>query len=333
NLVSSLKKYYPKERTAAVISEKIARLYPSLMKDFSNFAYFVIPFKDGEGVKNFSQLKKIVETLIKAGADKETLIIATGGGTLLDLCGFASSILFRGLRWIAVPTTILSMADASIGGKTAINSIYGKNLIGSFHFPERILIDLNFLKTLPKIHFKSGLVECAKCGLLKDKKLFEECVSVNQSDFSALKEIIQKAQNIKISIVEKDPFEEKGERCLLNLGHTVGHSLERIFNYKVSHGRCVAEGIIIESAISLIQGFLKEENFYKIKHSMNSVIAPVKNIPEAEEIWEKMKFDKKSKEKRVYYVPLKEIGMPALKSPYLAEIDFASFKKAFFLIK
>lgn len=333
NIVRTVKKYCPKEKIVVVAAEKILKFYPSLKNDFSNLGIVVIPFKDGEKIKNFKFQKELTNLLLKEGVDKDTTICAIGGGTLLDLCGFVASILLRGIKWFSIPTTLLSMADSSIGGKTAINTDFGKNLIGSYHFPQNIFVDINFLKTLPAYHLKNGLIECVKCGIIKDKNLFEKCIKADLKDLFSLRKIVERAQEIKIDIVTKDPFEKKGERYLLNFGHTVGHSLEKIFNYKVSHGRCVAKGIVYESALSNVHGFLKSEDFQIIKNAVSSISVHIKNIPDIDEIWENMTYDKKNRGKKVMYVPIREIGKPALKSPYLCEIDYNAFKKAFFLVE
>jgi len=332
-LSSELIKRYSKDLLTLVISEKIAKLYPFLIKEFKECSIDVIPFPDGEKVKTLNYFNKLCETLLERKIQKETILCAVGGGTLLDLCGFVSSILFRGIKWVAVPTTLLSMVDASIGGKTAINSKKGKNLFGSFHFPLEVFIDMNFLNTLPESHLRDGLVECVKCGIIRDKKLFEMCLNANLNDCDSLKLIVKKAQEIKFKIVSKDPYEQKGERYLLNFGHTVGHSLEQYFNYRISHGRCVAKGIVLESALSYIQGYLKKEDFLNLKESIEKISSQTPPIRNLKLVWQNMAFDKKNKEKKVMYVPIKAIGKPALTSPFLAQINFKTLNKAFFMVK
>lgn len=333
SVVRTLLENYTNTKTIVVISEKVLKLYPSLKSEFLKSKFTLLPFPDGEKVKTFKYQKKLINFLFEEKIDKSTTICAIGGGTLLDLSGFVSSILLRGLKWIAVPTTLLSMADASIGGKTAINTNYGKNLVGTFHFPIKTLIDINFLKTLPKNHLQNGLVECAKCGLVKDRTLFESSVNADLKDIEQLKKIVKKAQSVKLEVVKKDPFETKGQRYILNFGHTVGHSLERCFDYKILHGRAVLEGVLFESAFSFLQGFLKKEDFNTIKNSIVSFFPRIKTLPSIEKIFQGALSDKKNQDKKVRYVPIKEIGKVALKPPYLSEVDFKTFQKAFFLVE
>lgn len=332
SIIQSLKKY-KSEKLIIVASEKFLKLHPDFANEILEEKSCLIPFPDGEKIKNFKGVTKLSNLLLEKQIDKKTILCAVGGGTLLDLCGFASSILLRGINWIAVPTTLLAMADASIGGKTAINTNYGKNLLGTYNFPIAIFVNINFLKTLVKKHFQDGLVECLKCGIIRDKTLFESCLDTDFSDLQKIEKIIKKTQSIKMEIVKNDPYEVKGERFLLNFGHTVGHSLERCFNYKISHGRAVAEGIVFESALSLLQGFLKLDDFTIIKNSINLLSSRLKTLPKIETIFENAIFDKKNIDKKVRYVPIRAIGKVALKSPHLSEVDFDTFKKAFFLLK
>lgn len=333
NLSSELIRRYPPDKLIVIVSQKIQKLYPLLIKDFKECAFDVIPFPDGEKIKTLNYLNKLCTILLDREIDKKTILCAVGGGTLLDLCGFAGSILLRGIKWIAVPTTLLAMADASMGGKTAINSKAGKNLLGSFHFPLEIFIDISFLKTLPQNHIQNGLVECAKCGIIKEKNLFEMCLKNNLKSLKNLKMIVKKAQDIKEKIVSKDPLEEDGERYLLNFGHTVGHSLEKYFNYRISHGRCIAKGIVFEGALSYIQGYLKKDDFLTLKESMAKISPLTPKIKDINSVWQNMASDKKRREKKVMYVPIKEIGKPALTAPYLSEINFKMLKNAFFLVE
>lgn len=332
SIIQSLKKY-KSEKLIIVASEKFLKLHPDFANEILEEKLCLIPFPDGEKIKNFKGVTKLSNLLLEKQIDKKTVICAVGGGTLLDLCGFVSSILLRGLNWIAVPTTLLAMADASLGGKTAINTNYGKNLLGTYNFPIDIFVNIKFLQTLPKKQFQNGIIECLKCGIIKDKILFETCIDTDFFNLRTIEKIIKKTQSIKMEIVTKDPFEEKGERFLLNFGHTVGHSLERCFNYKILHGIAVAEGIVFESALSFLQGFLKLDDFIKIKKSINLLSSRLKTLPKVENIFENAIFDKKNLDKKVRYVPIKAIGKTALKPPYLSEVDFDTFKKAFFLLK
>ncbi|MFL2830753.1 MAG: 3-dehydroquinate synthase family protein, partial [Candidatus Puniceispirillales bacterium] len=201
----------------------------------------LIDIPGGDHTKGIDQLNKIVEKVLENGIDRQSLIIAFGGGVVGDIAGFAASIVLRGINFIQVPTTLLSQVDSSVGGKTGINSKIGKNLIGSFHQPLAVLADINILKTLPEREFRAGFAEVIKYGLIKDLNFFnwltQEYISIFNYDKNNLQTMITKSCQIKAEIIKNDE-KEGAERALLNLGHTFAHAIESFGNYdgRIIHG-------------------------------------------------------------------------------------------------
>ena len=209
----------------------------------------IVVLPHGEENKTLESIKLLWEAFIQAGMDRKSVVLAVGGGVTSDLVGFAASTYMRGCRWVCLPTTLLSMVDASIGGKTGFDLPQGKNLIGSFYPPELVLIDPEMLKTLPKDEFISGMAEVVKHGIIADPALFEDC-SLGLDHINAnLTDIVKKAVRVKVDVIEEDPY-EKGKRASLNLGHTIGHAVEIESEFKLKHGEAIAIGIVAESRLA-----------------------------------------------------------------------------------
>jgi len=214
----------------AVVDERVLALH-ALPIDAPRL---VLP--GGEGVKTASTWQRVIDALVEAGLDREGVLVAFGGGALLDVAGFAAATYLRGVRWVAVPTTLLAQVDAAHGGKTAIDHPAAKNLVGAFHPAERVLCDTDLLATLPEREVRSGLAEVVKHAVIGAPALLDRVGRDDPASF------VGEAAAIKLAIVERDPL-EKGERRLLNLGHTLGHAFERASGYALSHGEGVALGL------------------------------------------------------------------------------------------
>lgn len=240
-----LKKYL------VVISEKVYKLYGKHL-GFSKSELFIL--KDGEVNKNFKNYQKILQCCEKKSLDRTSALIAIGGGVVGDITGFAASTYMRGIKFIQVPTTLLACVDSSVGGKVAIDTSYGKNLIGAFYQPQAVYINLQFLNTLDERQFKSGLAEVVKyafieksCGARFDFGLFDflsvHSAKILDRDLRFIEKVIKVCIELKIAVVTKDE-KEVGLRKILNFGHTYGHALEKITNYKIfTHGEAVAYGM------------------------------------------------------------------------------------------
>ncbi len=203
----------------------------------------------GEPYKTLESVGQLWRGFLEAGLDRGSTVIALGGGVVGDLTGFAASTFMRGIDWVCVPTTLLAMADAAIGGKTGFDLPEGKNLIGSFHAPRLVLADPAVLSTLPGIEYRAGLAEVVKHGVIADPELFALCAAGPERVRIALEEVLRRAVAVKVSIIEGDPY-ETGNRAALNFGHTIGHAVEAVSGFCVRHGEGVAMGMVAESRLA-----------------------------------------------------------------------------------
>ena len=276
-----------------------------------------IPGRDK--TKSMSQLTNIIEKVLSFEIDRDTIIIAFGGGVVGDIAGFAASILLRGINFIQIPTTLLSQVDSSVGGKTGVNGQLGKNLIGAFHQPLAVIADTIILKSLPDRELKAGFSEVIKYGLIKNKEFFiwleENCTKILNHDDLKLKKIIMKSCSIKSEIIQDDE-KENGKRALLNLGHTFAHAIESFGNYdgKIIHGEAVAIGICMAFGFSYKLGFCIHSDLERVINIFQKSNLPtsLKDIPElsisTSEMMEKFKYDKKTKQGKLTFILNNKIG-------------------------
>jgi 3-dehydroquinate synthase len=232
-----------------------------------------------------------------------------GGGVIGDIAGFAASTYMRGIHWIAVPTTLLSMVDASLGGKTGIDLPEGKNLIGSFYPPKLVLVDPSFLLTLPEREFRSGMAEVLKHGIISDQELFEHCSRGLDWVKANLEEIVKRAMTVKIQVIEEDPF-EKGIRATLNLGHTVGHAVELASKFELRHGEAIAIGMVTESNYAERIGLARKGLTNEIASVLSKLGLPI-TIPNGiprDKIIRAMRVDKKKNAATIGFALPVEIG-------------------------
>ena len=250
-----------------VITDKnVTKLYGDILKtNLSQMGYSVkeISIVPGEDQKNFSTLEKIYEAFFEHNLDRKSFVIALGGGVVGDISGFAASTFMRGISYIQVPTTLLAQVDSSVGGKTGINHQKGKNMIGSFYQPKGVFIDTGTLITLPKEELVAGVVEVIKYGMIRSKILFEyienSLPDILQLKGESLEHIIFNSCKIKAEIVEEDE-KEGGIRAILNYGHTIGHAIEALTDYrKYRHGEAVGIGMIYVSKIAKEMGFVDDD--------------------------------------------------------------------------
>jgi shikimate kinase / 3-dehydroquinate synthase len=235
-----------------VTDENVARFHAeSVMAPLRDAGFHpnLLTIPSGEVYKNLETIQRLWQGFLERGLDRKSTVIALGGGVIGDMVGFAASTYMRGINWVCVPTTLLSMVDASLGGKTGFDLPEGKNLIGSFYPPKLVLVDPQVLKTLPEAEFISGLAEVVKHGIISDPQLFDLCARGLGSVKENLEWIVKRAMAVKIKIIEADPY-EKGLRATLNLGHTVGHAVELVSNFQLRHGEAIAIGIVAEVKLS-----------------------------------------------------------------------------------
>jgi 3-dehydroquinate synthase len=251
-------------------------------------------FPPGENKKSLETASEIWEFCTKSGVERKGVILALGGGVVGDLAGFVAATYLRGIPWINVPTTLLAMVDASLGGKTGVNLSSGKNLVGSFYAPKAVLADLDTLGTLPEAERRNGMAEAVKHGVIGDPTLFAICEGGRQLVGQRLGEIVRRAMEVKIKIIQLDPYE--GDiRETLNFGHTIGHAVEVASNFTISHGEAVAIGMVAETRLSEELGYLKDDWSNRLVKTLSGIGLPIE-IPRSIDrarLLDAMQFDKK----------------------------------------
>lgn len=284
----------------------------------AEFDLKIITLKPGEETKSFTNFQFLCEEILSHQPERGSCLIALGGGVIGDLTGFAASVILRGLNFIQIPTSLLAMVDSSVGGKTAINTKYGKNLVGSFYQPKLVLADLNLLKTLPKREILAGYAEIVKYGLIGDLEFFEYLEK--QSEIDNLAYLVKKSCEAKAEIVAADEKEKSGLRALLNLGHTFGHSLEAICNYDGSllHGEAVAIGMVLAFRFSEFLNLCPEGTSERVEDLLKSKglrtkIYEVKDNITIDEFIRPMYGDKKVEGGKLVFILAENIGKAILK--------------------
>ena len=266
----------------------------------------------GEDHKTLGDLLPVFDTFLQARIERSTPVLALGGGIVGDMAGFVAASILRGVPFVQIPTTLLAMVDASVGGKTGVNHAVGKNLIGAFHQPIAVLADPELLKTLPRRELVGGLAECIKHEIIRDAEGFtlleNNLDAILNLDAALLTELVAHNVRIKAKVVETDPLEH-GERAHLNFGHTFGHALERVYDYSYSHGECVALGMVAASAMAVDLGMLETTAADRIVRLIQRAGLPTtaKNLNSAA-VLDAMAFDKKVKSSRVRFILPDRIG-------------------------
>ena len=310
NQVFSLIEPFCKDRSVAIITDDIVdKLYgEQLLKQLKQNEYSVVKyvFLNGEASKNINTLSNILEFLADNNFKRNDYIIALGGGVVGDIAGLASAIYMRGISFIQIPTTLLAMVDASVGGKTAIDLQAGKNLAGVFWQPSLVICDVDIIKKLPDDIFKEGMGEVLKYDVIDNLGIFEKVL--NDKVFDDLDSIIYECIKSKQKIVEEDEFETKGTRKLLNVGHTFAHGLEKLSNYEIFHGVAVATGLVWEAGISYKLGMCSKEAFNEIKQVVVKWNLLIDFNYDFKELVEAMKKDKKNDDILISFVLPLEIG-------------------------
>ncbi len=266
----------------------------------------------GEGHKTLADLVPVYDVLLGHRMERTTPVLALGGGVVGDMSGFVAATALRGVPFVQVPTTLLAMVDASVGGKTGINHTAGKNLIGAFHQPVAVLIDPETLKSLPPRELRGGLAECIKHDIIRDAGGFAELEQhVGRAlslDVHYLSQLVAHNVAIKARVVEADPF-ERGERAHLNFGHTFGHAIETTSNYAYSHGECVALGMVAATRLAVDLGLIDEASCRRVVRLIESAGLPVSGLKlPGDAVINAMSFDKKVKGGRIRFILPDRIG-------------------------
>ena len=307
------------QKIAVVVNPTVKELYAKRVVESlkaQGFMAMVIVIPDGEQHKDLDWANAIYTSLLTNAFDRRSLIVALGGGVIGDLAGFAAATYMRGIPFVQVPTTLLAMVDSSVGGKTGVNHPMGKNMIGAFHQPQKVLMDLEVLKTLPKEEFLSGMAEVIKYGVIWDGAFFDYLDNNRDRilglDRDALIHVIRRSCEIKAEVVGKDE-REGGLRAILNFGHTVGHAIEKAENYTMRHGEAVAIGMVYASRLAFATGLCDASVPERVEKLIASYGLPtnlrsLSRKPTVQGLMDTMQIDKKAEGGKVKFVLPTKIG-------------------------
>jgi 3-dehydroquinate synthase len=305
-----------------VTDDRIAPLFlDALSSSLRGAGFEVVPvvLPTGEENKTLDSVAKIFDALLPHKWERTFPLIALGGGVIGDMTGFAAATILRGVPFIQMPTTLLAMVDASVGGKTGVNHTSGKNLIGAFHQPIAVLADVEALLKLPQREFQSGLAECIKHDVIADAEGFnrlEKSIDAitRQDNVELLSQLVTHNVMIKASVVEQDPFEH-GVRAHLNFGHTFGHGIEKASNYQALHGECVALGMVAACEVAVQRGLLADSSRRRVVELIARAGLPVKGLTlPTDAILHAMGSDKKVRDGKLRFVLPDRIGNVIVKS-------------------
>jgi len=299
-------------RRFVVSSPTVWRLHgPALQTALGDVSPIIV--SDGERSKSLGTVSRIYEALIRAGADRGSVLVAIGGGVIGDMAGFAAATFLRGIALVHVPTTLLAQVDSSIGGKVGVNLPLGKNLVGAFHQPAAVVIDPLLLRTLPRREFRAGLYEVVKYGMISSRPLFDRLVKDTKAIFArepaALLPAIEESCRIKARVVEADE-RESGLRRILNFGHTVGHAIEAVTKYRrFRHGEAVAYGMLAAADLAVARGALAETERQALV-DLISKLGPLPSVTDLRtgEVLEALRRDKKVVNGKLHFVIAIQIG-------------------------
>lgn len=343
NLDKYLKKLPQVHRYVLITDKTVEKLYgKDLQKKMlkKGLQVDLVTFPAGEAFKNEQVKMSLDHALLKKKCGRDTMILAFGGGVVGDMAGFVAATYMRGIPYVQIPTSFLGMVDSSIGGKVGIDTPFGKNLIGAFWHPAAVIADLDFLKKLPRVQLMNGLVESLKIFSTYDLDSFEYFESnlkkLVKGDVKYLQPVVAKSIELKIGVVERDEH-EANERMVVNFGHTIGHALEYLSDYKLLHGVAVGLGILVESKISELLGILPEADFKRIENLLCDLDIQKEMFKgyKVPEVLRLTTMDKKNRAGKTKFVLLKKIGEVCKKDGKFGhEVDVEIVKKAIsFFIK
>ena len=292
----------PGKHVVVATNDTIAPLYgEQLVSRLPNANLIALP--DGEEHKNLDTVARIYDDLLALGADRNTTLVALGGGVIGDTVGFAAATYMRGIDLVQIPTTLLAMVDSSVGGKVGVDLPQGKNLIGAFKQPRAVVVDTETLETLPPLQWRCGMAEVIKHGLIARPSLLDS----EMWSRDRVVELVRDAVRVKIEVVEQDPY-ERGIRAHLNLGHTFGHAIEKVTGYRVPHGEAVAIGIVKAATLSERLGMIDADAVDKIVSILEKIGLPIDIELDKNEWYAAMATDKKWQSGRSRFVLLKALG-------------------------
>ena len=306
-------------RVVAVIrSNDLAHLADPVVAALTSAGHQVteIAVPPGESAKSLPALAQLWDALAAAGVDRRDAIVAVGGGATTDVAGFAAATWLRGVRVVHVPTTLLAMVDAAIGGKTGINTGAGKNLVGAFHPPAGVVVDLDTLPTLPAAEWVNGMAEVVKAGFIADPRILElieaDVDGARRPDGPHARELIERSIAVKAAVVSQD-LREAGPREALNYGHTLGHAIETLEGFAIPHGHAVSVGLVYAAALSRVTSGLSDPVVERHGRILHGLGLPTTYRPDAwSRLADAMQHDKKARAGRLRFVVLEELGKPVV---------------------
>jgi len=308
--IGTLNKISINKKVMIVTNPRVSGLHLQyLLNSLSANTIQIITIQDGEVYKNIQSVESILEAMFIAKYDRDSMIIAFGGGVIGDMSGFAASIYQRGIDFIQIPTTLLSQVDASVGGKTGINNKFGKNLVGAFYQPQAVYIDPYFLNTLPNREFGAGVAEIVKMGVMFDIDFFEWLESNALITETYITHAIKRCVELKADVVSLDE-KERGERAKLNYGHTFAHVIENETSYsKYLHGEAVSIGIVMANFLALRLNMLNQVEFDRVIKVLKLYQLPVTyEIKSVDEFYNKFFLDKKTSDNKIKFILPDGIG-------------------------
>lgn len=331
-IIKELKERYPGCRFALISDRRVAARWSAPLREALAAGLYTFP--SGERSKSRRQKEKLEDRLLRDGFGRDTVVLALGGGVTGDLAGFVAATYMRGVPVVQLPTTTLAMADASIGGKTAVNTPRGKNLIGAFHQPDAVYMDLQTLTTLSDRDYRAGLVEAVKMGMIADTVILTEAeeradgLRTRQAD--ALEILLSRSCKAKAAFVQRDP-EEAGERAMLNYGHTFGHAVEHAMHGRLRHGECVALGIRLAAGI-MEQREPATVSWARRQNALLDALDMPRRLPHGlteEKLLQGMRQDKKTRAGQIRMVLSPEPGVGRYDIPVAEEELRAAIRKIF----
>ncbi|MCD7725941.1 MAG: 3-dehydroquinate synthase [Clostridiales bacterium] len=291
-------------------------------------------FPAGESHKTLSTVQDIYQRLIEEKFDRKDLLLALGGGVVGDVTGFAAATYLRGVDFVQIPTTLIAQSDSSIGGKTGVDFDGYKNMVGAFYMPKLVYMNISALKELDDRQFYAGFAEVMKHGLIKDAVFYEwlldHMYEIHDRDLETLEEMVIRSCTVKKLVVEKDPG-EKGERALLNFGHTIGHAIEKYRNFEMLHGECIALGMTAAAYISWKRNWLSMEEYYEVRDMFVPFHLPISiDQIEPEEILKLIKSDKKMEAGQIKFILLKKVGKALIDKTVTDEEILEAIREIYF---
>ncbi len=315
DLAASIKTVSKTQKLLVVTDSNVAKLYADEVVEklkAGGFDTSLHIFEAGEENKNMDAILGICKACIDNGLDRKSMIVALGGGVVGDMAGFAAAIYMRGIDFVQIPTTLLSQSDSSVGGKTGVDFAQSKNIIGAFHQPKLVYMNVNTLRTLPEREFISGMGEVIKHGIIRNSSFFEyiekNADSIKKLENEVLLGMAKENCAVKADVVSNDE-KENGLRAILNFGHTIGHAVESSFDFQLTHGACVGLGMCAASYISVKRGLISADKLERIEKVLTAYGFDIKaDIKSNDVVYEYMQHDKKKSAGRLKFILPTGIG-------------------------